>query len=295
MFDARQYRLFNRFRSGIRFEPRSGILASNCFRLPVVRTLITRCPAPFHPENMATYRDAIYIDESGNGSPTNDILRCWVSVAIAVPLHQTKTLDRGVQEILTNRFRPYIEELKGASMSRYLLPSSSVIQVASDLGGLLDAIGAHTWAVASSYGRRPPKGSSIRNPRTKDIVRHLLLERINGLLVSDYHRPDHFLIIWDISNQRGLQDFSTAIARFHNSCDGVPRSDRLAHAALGGISHNWSGLQAADLVAHCALHHLGRTLSLPGSNPEKAEAFERHLMPRLERNSTGSLVGWMVW
>ena len=59
--------------------------------------------------------------------------------------------------------------------------------------------------------------------------------------------------------------------------------------------HDWSGLQTADLIAHCALHHLGRTLSLPGSNPEKAEAFERHLMPRLERNSTGNLVGWMVW
>ena len=53
--------------------------------------------------------------------------------------------------------------------------------------------------------------------------------------------------------------------------------------------------QAADLIAHCALHHLGRTLSLPGSNPEKAEAFERQLMPRLERNSTGNLIGWIVW
>jgi hypothetical protein len=93
---------------------------------------------------MATYSDAIYIDESGNGSPTNDILRCWVSVAIAVPIDQTKTLDRGVQEILTKRFRPYIEELKGASMSRYLLPSSSVIQVASDLGISLRHFGHQT-------------------------------------------------------------------------------------------------------------------------------------------------------
>jgi len=106
LFYAKQYRLFNRFHSGVRFEPRSGILASNCFRLPVVHTLITRCPAPLHPENMATYSDAIYIDESGNGSPTNDILRCWVSVAIAVPLDQTKKLDRGVQEILMNHFSP---------------------------------------------------------------------------------------------------------------------------------------------------------------------------------------------
>ena len=108
MFDAKQYRLFDRFHSGSRFEPRGGILASHCLRLPVVRTLITRCPPPLHPENMATYSDAMYIDESGNGSPTNDILRCWVSVAVSLAFDQARELDEGGQLISSGSFSPYL-------------------------------------------------------------------------------------------------------------------------------------------------------------------------------------------
>jgi hypothetical protein len=114
-------------------------------------------------------------------------------------------------------------------------------------------------------------------------------------MIAGYHEPDHCLIIWDISDQQELQDFSASIAEFRNAYDGTPRSQRLVPAALGGLSHDWSGLQTADVVAHCALHYLGLQESLPGSRKEKAEAFRSKFLPRLQRSNKGELIGWKVW
>ncbi|MGQ9587245.1 MAG: DUF3800 domain-containing protein [Thermoplasmata archaeon] len=244
---------------------------------------------------MVTYSHAIYIDESGNGAPTNDIHRYWVSVAISVAFDKTLTLDRGIDAIIASHFRPFVRELKGSFMPRYMLSTSSIADVAADLGALLDETEANCWVVASSHETRPPPAFGMRNPKVKDIVRQLLLERINGFLVAGYHDPDHLLIIWDISDQQELQDFSASIAVFRNAYDGTPRSERLAPTALGGLSHDWSGLQAADVIAHCGLHYLGCQASLAGSKSEKAEAFRKQFLPRLQKSSKGDLIGWKVW
>ena len=244
---------------------------------------------------MVTYSHAIYIDESGNGAPTQDMHKFWVSAGVGVAFDQTQTLNDGVRDMLANHFEPFVREIKGSFMPRYMRPTSSFTDVADDLASLLDATGAHCWVVASSHGSRSPPGFSVKNPKVKDIVRQLLLERINGLMIAGYHEPDHCLIIWDISDQQELQDFSASIAEFRNAFNGTPRSQRLAPAALGGLSHDWSGLQTADVVAHCALHYLGLQESLPGSRKEKAEAFRSRFLPRLQRSSKGELIGWKVW
>ncbi|OGS41944.1 MAG: hypothetical protein A3K67_00310 [Euryarchaeota archaeon RBG_16_62_10] len=244
---------------------------------------------------MVTYSHAIYIDESGNGAPTEDMHKFWVSVAVGVAFDQVETLNQGVHTILADHFRPFVREIKGSFMPRYMRRSSSIASASADLAGLLDGTGAHCWAVASSYGARSPPGFLKSCPKVKDVVRQLLLERINGLLVSGYHEPDHCLIIWDISDQQELQDFSASIAEFRNAFDGTPRSHRLAPAALGGLSHDWSGLQMADVIAHCALHNLGYQESFPESRREKADAFTEQFLPRLQRSSRGDLVGWKVW
>lgn len=142
---------------------------------------------------------------------------------------------------------------------------------------------------------RPPVGFRQKTPKVKDVVRQLLLERINGLLVAGYHEPDHCLIIWDISDQQELEDFSASISEFRNAYDGTPRSERLAPAALGGLSHDWSRLQSADVIAHFALHYMGNKASLDGAKAEKARAFKQEFLPRLQRTSTGHLVGWKEW
>jgi hypothetical protein len=164
------------------------------------------------------------------------------------------------------------------------------MDVATDVGDVMDETRTIVWAAATSCGERPPPGFRTSNPKTKDLARQLLIEEINNDLVADYHNTNNCLIIWDISDQQELQDFSASIARFRNLSDGTPRSDRLAPAALGGISQDWSGLQTADIIAHCALHYLGERSSLLGFKTEKAEAFRSQFLPRLKRARIEELV-----
>jgi hypothetical protein len=243
---------------------------------------------------VATYSDAIYIDESGNGSPTNDVLRYWVSVAVSLAFDQTQELDEGIRWILDNHFSPYVGELKGSTIQKYLLPKSAIMDVATDVRDVMDETGSIAWAAAASHGERPPRGFPISNPKPKDLARQLLIEGINNDLVANYHNANNYLVIWDISDQQELQDFSASIAGFRNLSDGTPRSDRLAPAALGGLSHDWSGLQTADIIAHCALHYLGERSSLPGFKIEKADAFRSQFLPRLQRARIEELVGSRV-
>jgi hypothetical protein len=243
---------------------------------------------------MATYSDAIYIDESGSGSPTDNIHRYWVSAAVSVAFDQTIDLDEGIRRILTSHFSPYVGELKGSSMSKYLHPTSTIMEVVKDLGDVLDRTGAQLWGAAASFGSSPPRGLPTSNPRPKDIARQMLLEEINSRLLTGYHHPDHSLIIWDISERQELQDFSASIARFMSVREEAPRSDRLVPAALGGLSHDWRGLQTADVIANCALHYLGHTASLAGSKTDKAEAFRTEFLPRMRRIENADIIGWTV-
>ncbi|MBU0685907.1 MAG: DUF3800 domain-containing protein [Candidatus Thermoplasmatota archaeon] len=243
---------------------------------------------------MATYSDAIYIDESGSGSPTDNIHRYWVSAAVSVAFDQTIDLDEGIRRILTSHFSPYIGELKGSSMSKYLHPTSTILEIVKDLGDVLDRTGAQLWGAAASFGSSPPRGLPTSNPKPKDIARQMLLEEINARLLTGYHHPDHSLIIWDISERQELQDFSASIARFMSVRDETPRSERLVPAALGGLSHDWRGLQTADVIANCALHYLGHTASLTGSKTDKAEAFRTEFLPRMQKIESEDIIGWMV-
>jgi hypothetical protein len=118
---------------------------------------------------------------------------------------------------------------------------------------------------------------------------------INCHLAEGSDDPDHSLIIWDISHQQELQDFSASIANFRTVHGGIPRCEKLAPAALGGLSHDWGGLQSADVVAHCALHYLGREDSLSGARADKCSAFITEFMPRLHKKDDGAPSGWMVW
>ena len=91
-----------------------------------------------------------------------------------------------------------------------------------------------------------------------------------------------------------MNDFSKSVATFRNAYSNQALNLRLAPAALGGLSHDWCGLQVADVVANYTLHKIGAAHGTPGTNPAKANDFDVHLYPCLQRSAAG-VVGWKVW
>src|SRR5438445_1945131 len=157
---------------------------------------------------VAGYSHAVFVDESGIGAKMNHVNNLWVSVAVAVPFAQKAQLDVGLLTLRAANCLPGVKELKGSGLPHDLLPKGSMFSVAKDLAALLKQVQAHTSVVASHGGVNSPPEFPMANPRTKDIVRQLLLDRLNGFLVAGYCQPDDFLLIWDITDQQELSDFS---------------------------------------------------------------------------------------
>lgn len=243
---------------------------------------------------MVGFSHAIYIDESGIGARQFNINRLFASVAVAVPFDMKNQFDTDLARIRAVHCQPGAKELKGSGMPHDLLSTSTIASVARDLAASLNQAVAHTWVVVSTRGVNAPPGFST-SPLVKDIVRQLLFERLNGFLVAGYCPHDNFLLIWDITEQQELNDFSQSVASFKNAYTGGALSPRLAPAILGGLSHDWSGLQAADVIANFALHKVGMSRPLPGANPQKEAAFDQYFLPILQRDIYGNRVGWKVW
>lgn len=241
--------------------------------------------------------DIVYIDESGNGAPCNGIGSYWVSAAVLIRLDEKQIVDSGIQSVLANRFRPYSREVRGANIPHDLLPGQSIENVAQDIASLCDAVHAHIWVVASRHGKIPPIGVPPENSKPKGIARQLLFERINGFFKHGYAGTDDCMTVWDISDLEELKDFSANVAAFRNVYDQSQLCPSLAPAVLGGLSHDWKGLQIADMVANFSLHYLGMKRMLPDARKAKSDAFARLFYPRLQRNSNGDIegVGWKVW
>jgi hypothetical protein len=180
-----------------------------------------------------------------------------------------------------------VKEVKGSDAPHELSRGRTADDLASDLAALLREFDSHIWIVAAS---RQTDG-----PTTKGAARQLVLERVNGFLNLGRYEPAQWIIVWDVSDVQELGDFSRSVSEFRNAYSGEPRNDRLFPAVLGGLSHDWGGLQAADLLSNFALHFRGRELKFPDVNLEKAQAFESHLMPCLQRTATGNVVGWKTW
>jgi hypothetical protein len=248
--------------------------------------------AEWNVDGMAAYSHALYIDESGNGASRNDILRLWITAGIAIPFDQKLRLDTGVQSILGNHFRHRHKELKGASMPNGLRHGSSITDVSRELAILIKQVGAHCWVVGTQAGAVAPANFPIQDAKPKDITRQFLFERVNGFLNIGYDLKDDWLIIWDLSDAQELNSFSHNVATFQNAFNQAPLNPRLAPAVLGGLSHDWSGLQIADMIAHLAMHNLGVELGLSGSNRQKAKDFRDFLYPLLQKAAGGNVVGW---
>jgi hypothetical protein len=241
------------------------------------------------------FSHAVYIDESGAGAPVNHINRLWVTVGLAIPFGRMPMLNLGVKMVLTTHFNARVAELKGSLIPDELKPSTTSTDVAAAVSQLARTLGVHAWVTVSRSGRRPPQNLRIPRALPKDVTRQFLFERINGFLNLGHYSPNRWLLIWDISDQQELNAFSHDVAVFQNVFGGSRLNPRLTPAILGGLSHDWKGLQLADIIANFALHNVGNSLSLPGSNATKSRNFDTHFRPLLQRAQSGSLVGWKLW
>ena len=169
---------------------------------------------------MAAFTHAIYIDESGNGAPVRGIQSYWVTTAVAVSFSNLDDLNSGSKSILKRYFRQGEKELKGKNMPNRLLKDISIDRAVEEIATILIRVDAKVWI---TYAHNDGPTSPIEVPRqkmAKEIARRAMLERINDYLNAGHHDSDQFLIIWDISYQQELEDFSHSVATFRHNLTG---------------------------------------------------------------------------
>jgi hypothetical protein len=236
---------------------------------------------------VATISHALFIDESGNALTAKSVKSLWGTAALAVAFDRARELNGRIDMLRTLNFRARLKEVKGSEVPHELARGRSIDDLAKDLAAILREFDAHIWVAAVC---RQSDG-----PATKRTARQLVLERVNGFLNRGDYQPAQWLTVWDVSDVQELGDFSRNVSEFRNAFSAEPRNDRLVPSVLGGLSHDWGGLQAADLLSNFALHFRGRQMAFPDVNLAKAQAFETHLKPCLQTTQTGNLVGWKTW
>jgi hypothetical protein len=239
-----------------------------------------------------TYSHIIYIDESGNAGRSDDIKKYWTVAAVCVGLDKQNEMDEEISKIISEFYRLSVKELKGADTPRNFKPGISVEDFSKSFSSMIKELDINVWVAASKYGVKAPKTMILDKPHPKNLVRHLLFERLNGFFIHGHNGTDNCLIVWDISDLQELQDFSSSVSMFRNSISNETLCNRIAPAVLGGLSHEWSGLQVADIIANFALHKLGVDENMPDANTNKGKAFDTYLMPLLQKDGYGKRVGW---
>lgn len=244
---------------------------------------------------MAQSHNVLYIDESGNGGFQGNINSFWISVGVLIPMDEYQSIESGMEAIRVRYFRAHADEVKGSSVPHDMLRGTSVRDLAEDVGKLCDQVGAHIWVAGTRQGTTPPP-SYPSDLSPKNTARRLLLERINGYFDKGYAGNDDCIIVWDISDHTELKDFSKSVADFKNAFSNKGLCKSLAPAVLGGLSHDWKGLQIADIVSNFALHCVGRNIWLPDAKVEKSDAFKKSYYPRLQKDKGVTKgIGWKYW
>lgn len=234
------------------------------------------------------------MDEAGLGAPPGHGINVWwVCAAVLTPLAKKRELDALVAKVRATHFRAGVREVKAKHVPGKLRPDTTADAALADLAQVVRAVDGHVWVTGTRHGVNRLPG--LESPQPKDIARDLLLSRLDGFLKTGAYAPGHLLLVWDLSHQQELHDFSHAIATYRGSWRREPLCERFAPALLGGLSHDWPGIQLADVFAHYAMHKAALARGTPQANPEKARAFDAHFEPLLQRTLGGKVVGWKIW
>ncbi len=251
---------------------------------------------------MSPLSHVVWIDESGNGKfakdgmPVPGIQSLWVSAAVCFEWERLEAVSTGVQEILRDRFLNRCRELKASHLRRYLPAEYGPRDIGQDVARLVQSEGGHVWITGTRAGSQPmfshPRG---RGAEAKEKTRQLLIERISGYATPRFFEPGTWVMVWDVDDAGSLGEFSAAIAAFRNRVSGHPLPAAITPSMLGGLSHEWTPIQVADIYANFALHKIGIEQGLVDAKTDRATAFDEFLEPTLKRDRSGRRVGWKVW
>ena len=120
--------------------------------------------------------------------------------------------------------------------------------------------------------------------QAKDIARELLLERFSIKLNYEGGWDKINLLIWDLSDNNELADFSSSVGSYVNPHDKNEVNHSIIPHILGGLSHEWAELQIADLVSNYALNYVADGI-YDDADQEKSDAFKKHIYPKLHSNN----------
>lgn len=243
---------------------------------------------------MPNYTHAFFIDESGNGGANKDLNWFVVSTAVSVALDEKDNLDSLVANIIGTYLRPGCKEIHGSEIPHRLRSGISIRDFGIEIAKAIKSVNADIWITCTHHGINPLPGIPS-NSTAKDIVRQLLFERLSGFLDAGYCDPGRFFIIWDLSEPQELNDFSAAVVKFRNPVSGKTVNPRLVPAVLGGLSHDWAGLQIADIVSNYCLHFVASAERIPNCHPEKSKTFYDVFHPLLKTDSMGNKIGFKEW
>lgn len=240
----------------------------------------------------------VFMDESGSGSKGQSKVNYWVTVGVFSNLDNHQRITEELQSIRKKNMRLYNKELKGTDISRnHLNPGINKMTVAKDLSDLIMKYKLSVFVTASnmspSIKRLESKftASNVKNGlQAKDIARELLLERISIFL--NYKRTKDMLnlLIWDLSDNNELVDFSAITGSYTNPHDHNKLNCTIIPHILGGLSHDWAELQIADLISNYALNYVADGV-YDDADKEKSEAFKEYLYPVLQQSRTGKIEG----
>lgn len=131
--------------------------------------------------------------------------------------------------------------------------------------------------------------------QAKDVSRELLMEKLSEYAERRGGDRKHQLI-WDLSDQQEMCHFSSTISEYI-----IPANKKKLHHSiipylLAGLSHEWAELQIADVISNFALNYSAHNM-YDDADAEKAEAFRKHIFPRLCSDGDGYIngTGWNVY
>ncbi len=240
----------------------------------------------------------VFMDESGSGSKGLSKVNFWVTVGVLSNIDNHQAVAEDLNLIRKKNMRLYNKELKGTDISRnHLNPGIDKMIVAKDISELISKYNMSVFVTASNMAPSIKKleskftASNVKNGlQAKDIARELLLERISIFL--NYKRTKDMLnlLVWDLSDNNELADFSAITGSYVNPHDHKKLNSTVVPHILGGLSHDWAELQIADLVSNYALNYVADGI-YDDADKEKSDAFKKYLYPILQHGNSGKVEG----
>ena len=240
----------------------------------------------------------LFMDESGSGSKGPSKVNFWVTVGVLSNLDKHQAITEDLNSIRKKNMRLYNRELKGTDISKnHLNPGIDKMIVAKDISDLVTKYDMHIFVTASNMATSIKRlenkftASNVKNGlQAQDIARELLLERLSIFL--NYKRTKSMLnlLVWDLSDNNELMDFSAITESYVNPHDHKKLNSTVIPHILGGLSHEWAELQIADLISNYALNYVADGI-YSDADKEKSDAFKLYLYPVLQSNNHGEIEG----